>query len=60
MKCPACEEEKANFIGRVGPGNSYSRYARVYICSDCGVEEAMNGFFWREWCPRELIKEHRK
>jgi hypothetical protein len=39
-------------------GNSYSRYAGLYICSACGVREAVEGFFWRAWCPPDKIDKH--
>lgn len=60
-KCPACEEIKPKFRAAAGAGNAYSRYARRYICSDCGVREAFEGFFWRGWCAKRYVKpEHRE
>lgn len=58
--CPACFSVKAFFTGSVGRGNSYSRYATTYICSDCGTKEAFEGFFWRHRCNPVLIKDHHK
>lgn len=59
-QCPACREVKENFTGGVGAGNSYSRYADVYICSECGLREAFELFFWRAWCPDRAIKPHHR
>ena len=60
-KCPACGEIKPNYKANAGPGNSYSRYATRYICSDCGRREAIEGFFWRDRCPGPNISSpHRE
>jgi rubredoxin len=59
-KCPACGEIKPLFKARAGHGNSYSRYADKYICSECGTKEAFEGFFWRERCPKRYIKPHHR
>lgn len=44
--CPACNSAKMpNSKGE----NSSSRYAKgIYICADCGIKEAFEGFFWEE------------
>jgi hypothetical protein len=55
-RCPACDEIKPQFRAAAGAGNSYSRYARRYICSACGFREAVEGFFWRDKCPKRYIK----
>lgn len=60
MNCPACQRLKPGFIGAAGAGNSFSRFADIYICSDCGVGEAALGFFWRERCPADRIKPHHR
>jgi hypothetical protein len=54
--CPACLEEKESFSGVAGEGSSYSRYVSVYICSECGVKEAYQGFFWHDHCKKRLLK----
>lgn len=43
-RCPACGQDKLNKddVGR----NALSRYCSMYICSDCGLEEALYGDFW--------------
>jgi predicted RNA-binding Zn-ribbon protein involved in translation (DUF1610 family) len=46
-QCPACgilnlRADEAH--------NSSSRYANIWICSDCGIGEALQGFFWKERC----------
>lgn len=42
MKCPACNTELKT------PRCSKSRYDdTLWICSECGVKEAFEGFFWR-------------
>lgn len=55
--CPACETNQMEYP--MVSHNAYSRYARSYICSDCGMREAMTGFFWRENALRKniIIKE---
>lgn len=61
IKCLACEEATIPASDDYqGPGVSRSRYARINICSSCGVQEAFEGFFWRERCKPELIKEHHR
>jgi Zn ribbon nucleic-acid-binding protein len=49
--CPACygtENEKPLKLER--EHNARSRFCEgsVFICSACGVEEALRGFFWRD------------
>lgn len=39
IKCPACDEPLTK-------RSSHSRYVNIYVCSDCGVREAFEGFFW--------------
>lgn len=58
--CPACRKKVPGFTGDVGAGNSYSRFATVYICSGCGVQEALQGFFWRGHCPAHQKKPHHR
>lgn len=58
--CPACLKKQPGFTGDCGAGNAYSRYANVYICSGCGLAEALTGFFWRARCDTALIKPHHK
>lgn len=58
--CPACLYVKDSFNAGAGPGNSYSRYASQYICSECGTKEAFEGFFWRNKCDPRKIKEHHR
>lgn len=43
--CLACEK---NILPEIlgDPGSSYSRYGDAWICSECGVREAFEGFFW--------------
>lgn len=46
IMCPACEQET---LDPVKINNAMSRYAKgIYICSDCGMREAMEGNFWKE------------
>lgn len=58
--CPACLLRPGSFSGDVGAGNSFSRYATVYICSDCGTREALEGFFWRSHCTAVIKPHHRR
>lgn len=45
-QCPACE---LVMLRMPMAQNAYSRFVNVYICSPCGVKEALEGgFFWRE------------
>lgn len=44
--CPACGVNKMEYP--MVSHNCYSRYARSYVCSHCGLREAMLGFFWEE------------
>lgn len=41
--CPACGVEP---LDPVEVRNALSRYCSKYICSQCGVREAFEGFFW--------------
>lgn len=43
--CPACG---VNPLHEEEVMNSLSRYCKAYICSECGMSEAFNGFFWEE------------
>lgn len=38
LPCPRCGENRMNPIA---VRNSLSRYAKVYICNQCGMDEAM-------------------
>jgi Zn ribbon nucleic-acid-binding protein len=51
--CPACEDA---WFKPVLARNSVSRFAGHYICSACGVQEAFDGFFWRENCLARGIR----
>lgn len=43
-KCPACDQETLSIIK---VNNALSRFKKgVYICPDCGIREAMEGYFW--------------
>lgn len=44
LKCPACGK---NTLDEVNVRNALSRYCKKYICSDCGVREAFEGYFWK-------------
>jgi Zn ribbon nucleic-acid-binding protein len=47
--CPACYETKnEKWLKPEEVHNASSRYCVAVICSACGVEEALRGFFWRE------------
>jgi hypothetical protein len=56
--CPACPAKSANFSSAtetiagtavvLGVRSSHSRYVDLYICSDCGIGEALTGFFWED------------
>lgn len=49
LHCPACfGTENQKMLRAETAHNSHSRYCDAYICSACGVEEALRGFFWRE------------
>ena len=41
--CPRCGERKMNPAGATR--NALSRYADVYICDSCGIEEALDDYF---------------
>lgn len=56
--CPACLEMKEGFNGGIGAGNSYSRFVPTYICSECGIREAVEAFFWAGHCDPALRKKH--
>lgn len=43
--CLACEKNVLP-ANPPEPGSAYSRYCDAYICSECGVKEALEGFFW--------------
>lgn len=43
--CPACGTQQ---LRNIEAHNAYSRFADVYICNQCGVDEAFNAFFWKE------------
>jgi hypothetical protein len=47
VTCPACED---NMLKAEDGRNAYSRYCAHYICSACGVREALDGFFWIANC----------
>jgi hypothetical protein len=51
--CIACgKNHHAPESGRAGV--SLSRYVDQIICSDCGIREALEGFFWSDgFKPRE-------
>lgn len=40
-ECPICGHTLMQYP-------ALSRYANIDICSDCGVREAFEGFFWKE------------
>lgn len=42
-ECPACGEKN---MRKEEHENSLSRYVNMYICSDCGMKESHQGFFW--------------
>lgn len=45
--CLACETRELRTVnGSIEGHNAYSRYGDAWICSDCGVREALEGFFW--------------
>lgn len=45
--CLACEfSVMPNNPEEAPAGVSYSRYCDAYICSKCGRQEALEGFFW--------------
>lgn len=46
IPCPACDEPFPD-LPYGNPGVSQSRYNHWMICSNCGVREALTGFFWR-------------
>lgn len=54
IKCPACpssesyRRDEPQGLRRIMAENSRSRFVDAWICSDCGVEEALHGFFWRD------------
>lgn len=39
IPCPACGIKLTSRA-------SHSRFVDLYVCSDCGVKEAFEGFFW--------------
>lgn len=41
VACPACDRPLSRHA-------SFSRYVNLYICSECGVQEAIRGFFWSD------------
>jgi len=43
LQCPACGE---NTLDEIEVRNALSRYCKKYICSDCGLREALEGDFW--------------
>jgi hypothetical protein len=49
LHCPACfETPNQKYLMVDEARNSVSRFCDASICSACGVEEALTGFFWRE------------
>lgn len=57
MKCPRCGNNNMNPVKEM---NALSRYVDIYICSDCGTDEALRDFFgegslpYSEWfCNRK-------
>lgn len=49
LNCPACfETPNEKFLRAEEAHNATSRFCDASICSACGVEEALTGFFWRE------------
>lgn len=50
--CRCCDKFK---LGPPGT-NARSRFANVNICSDCGVREAMEGFFWKDKAVSDSIE----
>lgn len=54
-KCPACEKE---ILNENEVENSLSRFSNIYICSDCGVRESFEGFFWKETSFEEFLQEY--
>lgn len=54
VTCPACED---NMLKPESVHNSYSRYANHYICSGCGIKEALaKKFFWIDNCLAHGIR----
>lgn len=43
--CPGCGVLR---LRKEDVQNAHSRYVDLTICSDCGTEEAVKGFFWQE------------
>lgn len=55
--CLACEQTEMPAHPEQAPaGVSYSRYSDAYICSRCGVREAMEGFFWSKRAKAAGVK----
>jgi hypothetical protein len=53
IKCPLCE--KIYDSGPSGTEYAISRYVGLLnICPDCGVREAMEGFWWK-WNYRKIF-----
>jgi uncharacterized protein with PIN domain len=52
--CPACNDAILKYP--MVSHNAYSRYADCYICSICGMREAMTGFFWKENAIKKNVK----
>jgi hypothetical protein len=49
MSCPACyETPNEKYLRGAEGSNASSRFCEADICSACGVEEALTGFFWRD------------
>lgn len=51
ITCPVCER-KTLHVDLVR--NALSRYGDIYICSDCGLREAVEGHFWK-WQYRKIM-----
>lgn len=61
--CPACSSsagyrrEEPQGLRRIMAENSRSRFVDAWICSDCGVEEALKGFFWKDEALRNAATQ---
>lgn len=51
LPCPRCGEKRMNPIA---VRNSLSRYAKVYICDVCGMDEAMRDMTGQPQIPLSL------
>lgn len=49
VHCSACfDTDNSKLLKPESTHNSRSRFCDAYVCSACGTEEALKGFFWRE------------